>query len=65
MNQYDVIIIGAGSTGLMAANHLARFNINFSIVYRPVSIPGCISCVKKHPSPGQFQKLNFYLNYCT
>jgi 2-polyprenyl-6-methoxyphenol hydroxylase-like FAD-dependent oxidoreductase len=32
MNHYDVIIIGAGPTGLMAANQLARFNINFLIV---------------------------------
>ena len=30
--EYDVIIIGAGPTGLMAANQLARFNINFLIV---------------------------------
>ena len=32
MNHYDVIIIGAGPTGLMAAVQLARFNINFLIV---------------------------------
>jgi 2-polyprenyl-6-methoxyphenol hydroxylase-like FAD-dependent oxidoreductase len=32
MNHYDVIIIGAGPTGLMAANQLARFNIHFLIV---------------------------------
>ncbi len=32
MNHYDVIIIGAGPTGLMAANQLARYNINFLIV---------------------------------
>ncbi len=32
MNHYDVIIIGAGPTGLMAATQLARFNINFLIV---------------------------------
>ena len=31
MNHYDVIIIGAGPTGLMAATQLARFNINFLI----------------------------------
>ena len=32
MNHYDVIIIGAGPTGLMAANQLARFGINFLII---------------------------------
>jgi len=32
MGHYDVIIIGAGPTGLMAAVQLARFNINFLIV---------------------------------
>jgi len=32
MNHYDVIIIGAGPTGLMAATQLARFNISFLIV---------------------------------
>lgn len=32
MNHYDVIIIGAGPTGLMAATQLTRFNINFLIV---------------------------------
>ena len=32
MDHYDIIIIGAGPTGLMAANQLARFNINFCIV---------------------------------
>jgi 2-polyprenyl-6-methoxyphenol hydroxylase-like FAD-dependent oxidoreductase len=32
MNHYDIIIIGAGPTGLMAATQLARFNINFLIV---------------------------------
>ena len=32
MNHYDVIIIGAGPTGLMAATQLVRFNINFLIV---------------------------------
>lgn len=32
MNHYDIIIIGAGPTGLMAATQLARFNINFLII---------------------------------
>ncbi len=32
MNHYDVIIIGAGPTGLMAATQLARYNINFCII---------------------------------
>ncbi len=32
MKHYDVIISGAGPTGLMAAVQLARFNINFLIV---------------------------------
>jgi len=32
MIHYDVIIIGAGPTGLMAANQLARFGINFLII---------------------------------
>lgn len=32
MDHYDVIIVGAGPTGLMAAAQLARFNINFLIV---------------------------------
>ena len=32
MTHYDVIIIGAGPTGLMAANQLARFGINFLII---------------------------------
>jgi 2-polyprenyl-6-methoxyphenol hydroxylase-like FAD-dependent oxidoreductase len=32
MNHFNVIIIGAGPTGLMAANQLARFNIDFLIV---------------------------------
>jgi 2-polyprenyl-6-methoxyphenol hydroxylase-like FAD-dependent oxidoreductase len=32
MSHYDVIIIGAGPTGLMAANQLARFGINFLII---------------------------------
>lgn len=32
MNHYDVVIIGAGPTGLMAAVQLARFNINFLII---------------------------------
>lgn len=32
MKKTDVLIIGAGPTGLMAANQLARFNVNFIIV---------------------------------
>ena len=32
MNHYPVIIIGAGPTGLMAANQLARFGIDFLII---------------------------------
>ncbi len=32
MEQYDIIIVGAGPTGLMAAVQLARFNINFLII---------------------------------
>lgn len=32
MNHYDVIIIGAGPTGLMAAIQLARYNVNFLII---------------------------------
>lgn len=32
MNHFDVIIIGAGPTGLMAANQLARFGIDFLII---------------------------------
>jgi len=32
MKQYDVIIIGAGPTGLMVANQLARFNIDLLII---------------------------------
>ncbi len=32
MKQYDVIIVGAGPTGLMAAVQLARYNINFLII---------------------------------
>jgi len=32
VKHYDVLIIGAGPTGLMAANQLARFNIDFLII---------------------------------
>lgn len=32
MKQYDVIIVGAGPTGLMAAVQLARYGINFLII---------------------------------
>ena len=32
MKQYDVIIVGAGPTGLMAAVQLARYHINFLII---------------------------------
>lgn len=32
MKQYDIVIAGAGPTGLMAANQLAKFNINFLIL---------------------------------
>src|SRR5437868_2505743 len=32
MKQFDVLIVGAGPTGLMAANQLARFGIDFLII---------------------------------